>query len=542
MATGVYFIKPKLISLYPLSGPEGTEVTADGVGFPAYNLVLVDFGTQETITTTETTGNGTFLAKFIVNNQPAGTTLITLTAYNLQLTTSFFITKEDLPDLTITKIKISPNRPIFEGDRINVVAWIKNIGSKHTENIEIAFLDQTDIKGTRSIRRLNPGQTEAREMHWRIYPFGTHTISVIADRENVIPEKDEDNNIGTKTIFVLKRQGSALLMGTITDKNTHNPLPNTLVIAIGKSFGMDRTDSNGRYIIGDLKPGRYIVTAIKRGYIPEIKKTSIHLSPLPNILDLELKKRREAELSFDELYQKILSNLSQDITLSKEEFNPEFLAFSAASFLSANSSEEPIFLEEPGTATLKIQREGESLLIKASLKNILVAKIETELEIESGDLLKERSANMLRTTNPEGITGEGVLVKLKIEPAEEPIEVHCTFVDCLGNTFSIQESIEPEAPTETQLLQSYPNPADNSCYIPFKLSTNSNVTVEIYNILGQKVRTIEAGERKAGSYTKQDRAIFWNLKNNNGQNVAKGLYFYQLKAGNFKATKAMVVK
>jgi|GEM_PF-5785347 len=97
-------------------------------------------------------------------------------------------------------------------------------------------------------------------------------------------------------------------------------------------------------------------------------------------------------------------------------------------------------------------------------------------------------------------------------------------------------------PKESQLLQSFPNPAENSCYIPFKLSEDSEVKVEIYNILGQKVRNIEVGQRKAGSYTQKDRAIFWDLKNNNGENVSKGLYFYKLKAGNFSAIKSMVVK
>lgn len=67
--------------------------------------------------------------------------------------------------------------------------------------------------------------------------------------------------------------------------------------------------------------------------------------------------------------------------------------------------------------------------------------------------------------------------------------------------------------------------------------------MEIYNILGQKVRTIEAGPRKAGVYTqaKEGSAIFWDNKNNVGQKVSAGLYFYQLKAGGFSSTKAMVI-
>jgi flagellar hook assembly protein FlgD len=91
------------------------------------------------------------------------------------------------------------------------------------------------------------------------------------------------------------------------------------------------------------------------------------------------------------------------------------------------------------------------------------------------------------------------------------------------------------------LLQSYPNPTNNGCFIPFKLSSDANVSLEIYNILGQKVRTIEIGHRKAGSYTQKNRAIFWDLKNDSGQKVSAGLYFIKLSAGKFSDIKSMVI-
>ncbi|MDI6752397.1 MAG: carboxypeptidase regulatory-like domain-containing protein [bacterium] len=124
-------------------------------------------------------------------------------------------------------------------------------------------------------------------------------------------------------------------------------------------------------------------------------------------------------------------------------------------------------------------------------------------------------------------------------------------IDSLELTDSQGERIEVDVdndesktspPKTSELLQSYPNPAGDSCYIPFKLSADSNVTVEIYNILGQKVRTIDAGPRKAGSYTKQDRAIFWDRRNDSGERVASGLYYINLKLDKFSATKAMVVR
>ncbi|MEW6007364.1 MAG: T9SS type A sorting domain-containing protein, partial [bacterium] len=104
-------------------------------------------------------------------------------------------------------------------------------------------------------------------------------------------------------------------------------------------------------------------------------------------------------------------------------------------------------------------------------------------------------------------------------------------------------TITSETPKLSELLNSYPNPANQGCYIPFKLSKDSNnVSLEIYNILGQKVRTIELGQRKAGSYTQKDRAIPFDLKNDNKQPLSSGLYFYKLQAGDFSAIKSLVVK
>ncbi|MEW6104320.1 MAG: T9SS type A sorting domain-containing protein, partial [bacterium] len=104
------------------------------------------------------------------------------------------------------------------------------------------------------------------------------------------------------------------------------------------------------------------------------------------------------------------------------------------------------------------------------------------------------------------------------------------------------DNIQEEEGLTTVLLSSFPNPAKQGCYIPFKLAKDSNVSLEIYNILGQRVRTIEIGQKSKGSYTNKDRAIFFDLKNDSGQNLSKGLYFYKIKADGFSAIKSMVVK
>ncbi|MBU2461792.1 T9SS type A sorting domain-containing protein, partial [bacterium] len=97
-------------------------------------------------------------------------------------------------------------------------------------------------------------------------------------------------------------------------------------------------------------------------------------------------------------------------------------------------------------------------------------------------------------------------------------------------------------PLSSILLQSYPNPSKDSCYIPFKLSEDADVIVEVYNILGQKVKTIEAGYKKAGSYTKQDRAIFLDGRNDRGDKLSQGLYFINLRAGRYSGRQRLVIQ
>ena len=123
------------------------------------------------------------------------------------------------------------------------------------------------------------------------------------------------------------------------------------------------------------------------------------------------------------------------------------------------------------------------------------------------------------------------------------VELNFSLIPRITRKIDEEPTITPSIPSASCLLQSYPNPANNGCYIPFKLKVGSEkLEVRIYNILGQMVRTIELGPRKAGFYTTKDMAIFWDMRNSYGQMVAKGLYFYQMKAGGFSATKSLVVE
>ena len=97
-------------------------------------------------------------------------------------------------------------------------------------------------------------------------------------------------------------------------------------------------------------------------------------------------------------------------------------------------------------------------------------------------------------------------------------------------------------PAETSLLPNYPNPFNPETWIPYQLSEAAEVTVTIHASDGKLVRTLELGQVPAGVYSDRGRAAYWDGRNAQGEPVASGVYFYTLSAGDFKATRKMVIR
>ena len=96
-------------------------------------------------------------------------------------------------------------------------------------------------------------------------------------------------------------------------------------------------------------------------------------------------------------------------------------------------------------------------------------------------------------------------------------------------------------PNKTALLANYPNPFNPETWIPYQLSKAADVTVTIYASDGNVVRTLAIGHRDAGTYKNRSQAAYWDGKNETGESVASGVYFYTLTAGKFSATRKMLI-
>ena len=95
---------------------------------------------------------------------------------------------------------------------------------------------------------------------------------------------------------------------------------------------------------------------------------------------------------------------------------------------------------------------------------------------------------------------------------------------------------------ENALLANFPNPFNPETWIPYKLAKPAEVTLYIYAVNGTLVRTLSLGHQAVGIYQNRSRAAYWDGKNEFGESVASGLYFYTLTAGDFSATRKMLIR
>jgi WD40 repeat protein len=122
--------------------------------------------------------------------------------------------------------------------------------------------------------------------------------------------------------------------------------------------------------------------------------------------------------------------------------------------------------------------------------------------------------------------------KLLPSQLEEP-----TAVETRGKKFVTLGQIK-----RNQLLQNFPNPFNPETWIPFRLADKSNVTIRIYTPTGKLVRSISPGTMSAGDYSSQSQAIHWDGRNDAGETVSSGVYLYTINAGDFSATRKMLIR
>jgi hypothetical protein len=91
------------------------------------------------------------------------------------------------------------------------------------------------------------------------------------------------------------------------------------------------------------------------------------------------------------------------------------------------------------------------------------------------------------------------------------------------------------------LEQNFPNPFNPDTWLPYTLAHDTHVIICVHDAAGHLVRILDLGHKQPGYYTSKDRAAYWDGRNEAGEPVASGVYFYTLQAGSYKATRKLTI-
>ena len=154
-----------------------------------------------------------------------------------------------------------------------------------------------------------------------------------------------------------------------------------------------------------------------------------------------------------------------------------------------------------------------------------------------GELTGTSAAPSILTVKNLGL--DAALIRAWIAQAEIENDGSLAFQQGIEKLQRLLASLVPET---TALLMNYPNPFNPETWIPYQLAEPASVTLHIYAVSGVLVRTLDLGHQSAGRYQDRSHAAYWDGKNEVGESVASGIYFYTLTAGDFTGTGKMLIR
>jgi len=146
-----------------------------------------------------------------------------------------------------------------------------------------------------------------------------------------------------------------------------------------------------------------------------------------------------------------------------------------------------------------------------------------------------------------GVFGSGEVARLHFQIiSDAPGTISLSNILVNDHTFKqnllpSQKLVLRAVPRQTAAIRNYPNPFNPETWMPFQLAEDAQVTIQIYNISGELIRSVSLGQKPAGYYVTRSQAAYWDGRNQSGEFVASGVYFYRLQAGKLVAIQKMIL-
>ena len=123
----------------------------------------------------------------------------------------------------------------------------------------------------------------------------------------------------------------------------------------------------------------------------------------------------------------------------------------------------------------------------------------------------------------------------------QPLRYAISINDIRRRKLLLPDLAAQKRPRRTQLHPNYPNPFNPETWMPYQLAKPATVTIDIYDVSGALMRTLNLGHRTEGFYLSRSRAAYWDGTNSTGEQMASGVYFYRLNAGEYSATRNLAI-
>ncbi len=352
-------------------------------------------------------------------------------------------------------------------------------------------------------------------------------VTYLQDIELIMVEHDGSTNVSCS------RDGNII---TYNDVNSplkaidHNGVDRTAEIASEDDLMFESSEPG--FLIIDLPYSQDLDNGIIISSVPkpicEIRKEENALKKNPDDLEIADELSHSNNLIMEILQEdgsnQKLSNLPLRLTIDDE-------------IVMLNSSDN----EKDGIVTIKISWEK-------SYKTNHIGHIinenstytKTNIKPEGSTLQKSNSAaknNVIFNESDILKLNNGDVLDLAFEVGIETAEqTQRTFIVKATGRYQPEYMIESLIPNEFKLNNNYPNPFNPTTVISYDLPTKAKVKLEVYNVLGQHIKTLIDEEQTAGQYE-----VVWDSNNQNGSRVASGVYFYRLKADSFIQSKKMIL-
>ena len=194
-----------------------------------------------------------------------------------------------------------------------------------------------------------------------------------------------------------------------------------------------------------------------------------------------------------------------------------------------------------------VDAKDSDALVVAIAAGITDAKYDVNADgkVDINDIVAVTANHNSGAPGAPALIGNIKLSAVQIDRLQEQIELLIATGDlspaAIKTLIYLQQLIATARPEKTQLFANYPNPFNPETWMPYELATDTTVKITIYASNGVVVRALQLGHQSAGYYTDRERAAYWDGRNALGEQVASGIYFYQLETDELSAMRKMVI-